>query len=115
MGRKGIRARHQDEGGIATRVAHRVHLLHHLLRRNDLLALHVPAALRPGLVLNQQAGHAGLLKGAGRVVDVDGIAIARVGVGEQREGTARHQTRDGRQVQLEPQQAHVTIAQERLT
>jgi len=115
VGRKGIRARHHDKGRIAARVAYRVHLLHHLLRRDDLFALHVPAALGPGLVLNHQAGHPRLLKGARRVVHVDGIAIARVGIRQQGEGAARRQSRDSRQVELESHQAHITPAQEGLT
>jgi hypothetical protein len=92
-----------------------VDFFHHLFGGDHVFALHVPAALRPGLVFDHQARHAGLLKGPGRVVHVNGVAIAGIRVGQQRNGAARGQARDGRQVQLEPHQAHVAIAQQGLT
>jgi hypothetical protein len=49
------------------------------------------------------------------MIDVDSVAIARVGVGQQRKGAARDQARDRGQVQLEPYQTYITVAQEGLT
>jgi hypothetical protein len=49
------------------------------------------------------------------MIDVDSVAIACVGVGQQRKGAARDQARDRGQVQLEPYQTYITVAQEGLT
>ena len=49
----------EDEGiGNAALSHHRPHLVHHVGRGHDLLAGHMPAALRPTLVFDHQGGYA---------------------------------------------------------
>src|SRR6185295_9890853 len=59
----------------------------HLARRNDSLAGEMAAALGPDLVLDRDRREPCALEGAGDKVNVQRIAIAGVGVGE--EGNAR--------------------------
>ena len=87
--RQHVGARLDDEIGIDARVRRGADLLHHLLGGDHFLALQVAAALRPHLVLEHQAGHARALERAHRVMHVDRIAVAGVGVGEQQEIRAR--------------------------
>jgi hypothetical protein len=60
-------------------------LLDHLAGGDELLALEVPAPLRGELVLEVQSGHAGGLVRADGARDVDRIAVAVVGVGDERD------------------------------
>jgi hypothetical protein len=67
------------EPGSAGRERRR-ELLEVLIERDDLLALHVAAALRPHLILEEAAGGARLDELADRALDVLGAAVAGVGV-----------------------------------
>ena len=49
---------------------------------HSIRAAHVSTALRPRLILDHQPSQPGLLKGARRVIHIDGIAIARIRVGQ---------------------------------
>ena len=114
MRRERVGARLDDEVRITARLLRGEDLLDHLLGRDDLLALHVAAALGPDLVLEHHAGHARVLERAHRVVDVDGVAVAGVGIGEQCEiGAAREYAHRG-EVVLETHQADVGHAEPRL-
>ena len=69
---------------VAARLDRGAHLLDHLGRVDHLLALHVAAALRRDLVLDVQRGDAGRGVLAHRAHDVERVAVAVVGVGDQR-------------------------------
>ena len=56
----------------------------HLFLGDEALAEHVAAALRPDLVLDVDAGHAGALELAHRAPRVDRVAVAVVGVDDHR-------------------------------
>ncbi len=110
MRREDVGARLQDEIRIDARLGRRVDLLHHLLGGDDFLALHVTAALRPHLVLEHQAAHARALEGAHRMPYVDRVAVAGVGVGEERHPGARHQRARPGDIFLQPHDAHVGLS-----
>jgi stage V sporulation protein SpoVS len=59
--------------------------LHHLLGGNYILAGKVTAFLRKRLVLDLDAGGAGALQGANRAHDIDRVAIAGVGIDDDRD------------------------------
>ncbi len=63
----------------------RADLLHVLLPRHDPLAPHVPAPLGPDLILEEAAGRAGRDQLSDRAVDVQRIAVAGVGVDDDRD------------------------------
>src|SRR6185437_11262410 len=86
-------------------------LLGALLGRDDLLALHVPAALRPDLILDHDAREARLLERAHREVHVHGVAIAGIGIGEQRQIAARRDGAADTQVLLHPHHAEIGPAE----
>ena len=62
----GVGSRLDGEMGIGAGVGRRLDLLDHLIGADDLLAGHMPAAFRPHLVLDHDAGEAGILEGADR-------------------------------------------------
>ena len=64
--------------------------------RDDLLADHVPAALGPLLVLDQDGAHAHALIGLYRVHHVLDVAVAVVAVDEHRQVAGRHDVAHGR-------------------
>ena len=77
-----IRARNDDEIRIVARIAGGLDLRQHVGGRDDALAGKVPAALGPVLVLDVDAGNAGLLEIAHGTPGVDRVAVAGVGVGD---------------------------------
>ena len=71
-------------GRRAARLDRGAHLLDHLARVDHVLAVHVAAALGRDLVLDVQRGDPGRLVLAHRAHDVERVAVAVVGVGDQR-------------------------------
>ena len=61
------------------------YLAHHLLQRDQLLAIKVTAPFGRMLVLDLNGAGAGLLQDANRVGDVDGVAKTGVDVDDQRQ------------------------------
>src|SRR5690606_21508292 len=80
-----IRARDDDEAVVAPRQAGRLDLLHHFFQGDHILARHVAAALGADLVLDVDAGDAGFLEHAYGMEHIHRIAVARIGVGGQRD------------------------------
>ena len=74
---------------IRARVQRRAQLLLVQLRRDHVLAVHVPAALREDLVLELDAGDAGALELVHRAHHLRDLAVAGVGVGDHGEGDGR--------------------------
>ena len=74
----------QQEIGIGQRLARGAELLRHLRRRHDRLVVVVAAALGKRLVLQVERGHPGPLELAHRATDVQRVAVAGVGVGDDR-------------------------------
>src|SRR2546426_12824557 len=60
------------------------YLLDHLVFGNDLLALHVATFLGPNLVLDVDSSHACSLKLADGALHIDRVAIASIGIGDER-------------------------------
>src|SRR5438105_10357480 len=61
------------------------YLLDHFIHRDDLLSLHMPALLGPYLVFDMQASHACTLVLMNGTAYVDRVAIAGIGVCDQRQ------------------------------
>ena len=80
-----VAARDDREIRIDARIARRADLRHHLGGRDHPFACEVAAALRPGLVFDVHTRNPGALVIADRAPHVDGVAVARVSVGDDRE------------------------------
>ena len=65
----------------------------------------MPAAFGPGLILEHHPREASLFDGSGVVIHIDGIAIAGVGIHQQRNGYAGRDHAHAIEVQLEAHQA----------
>ena len=77
---RGVRARDDEEIGIAARVEHGLHFREHLLGRDDLLSGQIAAAVRKHLVADEETRDAGRLEGAHHLTHVVDTAEAGVGV-----------------------------------
>ena len=84
LDRDGVGARDDDEIGIVQRIAHRLELLHHLGGRHERLVVVVPALLRERLILEMKRRDARALEAARGLLGVERIAVAGVGVGDDR-------------------------------
>jgi N-methylhydantoinase B len=110
LDRDRIGAGDQHEVGIIEGIARGPKLARELGDRHDALVGVVAAALGEGLVLKVQARDAGALEGAHRALHVERVAVACVGVGDQRQpdhiGNLRHALGDfGHGEQAEVRQA----------
>jgi hypothetical protein len=83
--RAGIGAGDDLQVLIAARVDRGLHLLHHLVERDHVLAGEVAALLGKYLVLDLQSRRAGALEHAHGAHHVDGIAEPRIGIDDQRQ------------------------------
>src|SRR3989475_302337 len=81
----GVRARHDEEVAAPARVHRGPDLLHVLLDRDDPLALHMAAALGPDLILQEHAGCTGVDQLVHRADHVQRVAVAGVGVDNDRD------------------------------
>ena len=93
--------------GIGAGIGRRLDLLDHLIGADDLLAGHMPAAFRPHLVLDHDAGEAGILEGADDEMYVQGIAVAGIGIGREQEIGAGGDRPARPEVLLEAHDPHV--------
>ena len=82
--RNRVGAGDDDEIGIVQGVAHGLELRHHLSGRHDALVVIVAAFLREGLVFQMEGGNARALEGARGGLRIERIAIAGVGIGDDR-------------------------------
>ena len=81
------------------------------MRRDHRLAAQVAAALGPDLVLDRDRREPGLLEGAGDEMHVQRVAVAGVGIGEQRDVAAVRQRPAGAQVLVEREDAAIRPAE----
>src|SRR5581483_574502 len=79
-----VRARNDDKIRVAPRVERGADFVFHLRLRNDFLAVEMAAALGRHLVLDVDRGDAGALEFAHRAHDAERVAVARIGVGDDR-------------------------------
>ena len=86
--RAGVGAGDDDEVGIGPVLGGRADLVAELLGGDHLLARDVPALLGRHLVLDVEPGHARLLVFPHRAHDVEGVAVAGVGVRDDRQRDA---------------------------
>jgi hypothetical protein len=80
----------------------------------DGFAAHVPAAFGPRLIFEHDARDSRLLECTHDVVHVHCIAITGIGVGKQGDGAARGDRAARIHVRLQPHQAYVRLAEQRL-
>jgi hypothetical protein len=111
VGRRRVGARADHEVRIAAGVDRRLDLLHHLLGRDHGLSGHVPAALGRDLVLDGDGDDAGRLEGAHDEVHVEGVAVAGVGIGQERDGGALGEGAADPEIVVEGEDAAVGPAQ----
>ncbi len=79
---EGIGTRDDDEIGVAARLHGRLDLADVLACLDHVLAGHVSAPLGRHLILEVDGRHAGLLVGVHGLDHVDGIAVARIRIGD---------------------------------
>ncbi len=89
-----------DEAGVAARLGSGADLLGTFFGRDDLLAGEVTAALGPHLVFEHEPREAGALEALDGEVNIDGIAIAGIAIGLQRDSAACRKRRRGTQIFL---------------
>jgi hypothetical protein len=83
---QGIRAGDEHEIGIAGCVAGGPELVGHLGGRDNSLVVVMAAPLRELLVLEMEGSHPGALESADHALDIEGVAVARVSVGDDGQG-----------------------------
>ena len=82
--RDGVGARDHHKVGVVQGIAHGFELLHHLGHRHEALVVVMTALLRKGLVLEMKGGDAGALEGARGGLGIERVAVAGIGVGDDR-------------------------------
>ena len=80
-----VGARDHHEIGIVQRIAHGAQLLRHLGRRHERLVVVVAALLGKGLILEVERRNAGALEGAGGALRIKRVAVAGIGIGDDRD------------------------------
>ena len=88
LGLEGVRARDDDQIGVAPRVQRRAQLRDHVCQRDHLLALEEATALRPHLVFEVQRSRARVFVLAQGARHVESIPVAGVGVADHRKRDA---------------------------
>ncbi len=112
IGGGSVRPRADHEIGIAPRIDGGLHLVCHLLRRNDALAFHVTAALRPDLIFDRDRSQPRLFEGAGHEMDIESVAVTGIRVSKQRNTGAFDESATGAQIFVESQDAAIGPAEQ---
>ena len=107
----GVGAGHNHEVGVHAGIHGGLDFAHHFLHGDNLAAHHVAALLGHHLILQLDDGHAGLLVLADGADDVDGVAEAGVGVGDDGHAGGLHHVGGTHDHLAHAHQAHVGLAQ----